>query len=86
MTNDKMKNMKGNDKMTKNVYEIITAKIIQLLEQGTVPWHKPWVGGDVGMHKSLVSNKPYRGINVWLLNCQGYNSPYWLTYNQSVVV
>jgi hypothetical protein len=31
-----------------DVYEIITEKIINLLEQGVVPWRKPWteVGAD----------------------------------------
>ena len=28
--------------MTKSVYEIVTNKIIEKLEQGTVPWQKPW--------------------------------------------
>ena len=31
--------------MKKNVYQIVTDRIIELLEQGTVPWHKPWSGG-----------------------------------------
>ena len=25
-----------------NVYEIVTNKIIKKLEEGTVPWRKPW--------------------------------------------
>ena len=32
--------------MTKSVYEIVTNKIIEKLEQGTVPWQKPWVNGN----------------------------------------
>ncbi len=25
-----------------SVYEVITARIVEKLEAGTVPWHKPW--------------------------------------------
>lgn len=64
------------------VYEIVTDKIVKQLEAGTIPWRKPWTGGAQGMPKNLVSGKPYRGINVMLLGLAGFNSPYWLTFNQ----
>jgi len=63
------------------VEEIITAKILAKLEAGTVPWHKPWSGGD--MPKNLVSKKEYRGINTFLLSCSGFSSPYWLSFKQA---
>lgn len=66
-----------------DVYQIVTDRIIGLLEQGTVPWRKPWTSSD-GMPKNLVSKKEYRGINLFLLGCQQYGSPYWLTYRQAV--
>ena len=44
-----------------NVYQIVTEKIIDLLEQGVVPWKKPWRGGKAGMPKNLVSKKAYAG-------------------------
>jgi antirestriction protein ArdC len=31
----------------------------------------------------LVSDRAYRGINVFLLSASGYGSPYWLTYKQA---
>jgi antirestriction protein ArdC len=31
----------------------------------------------------LISKKPYRGLNVFLLATQGYGSPYWLTFDQA---
>lgn len=65
-----------------DVYQIATEKIIALLEAGTCPWKKPW-GTSQGMPKNLVSKKEYRGINVFLLGCQQYSSPYWLTYKQA---
>jgi antirestriction protein ArdC len=64
-------------------YEKINERIFALLEQGVVPWHKPWKAGNAGMPANLSSKKPYRGINVFLLNVSGFNSRYWLTYKQA---
>ena len=63
------------------VYEIITDTIIQKLEQGVIPWRKPWSGG--GLPQNFVSGKRYRGINLTLLNLSDYSSPYWLTFKQA---
>jgi len=68
--------------MKLNVYEIITEKIISLLSQGVIPWSKPWKP-EAGEHMNLVSGKPYRGINVFLLGCAGYDSPFWLSFKQA---
>lgn len=65
-----------------NVYETITAHIMEQLEQGTVPWQKPWQG-TASLPHNLLSQKAYRGINVWLLASTAYSSPYWLTYRQA---
>lgn len=65
-----------------SVYEIITERIISLLESGTVPWRRPW-RTQTHCPKNLLSGKPYRGINVFLLHCLGYQSPYFVTYNQA---
>ena len=67
--------------MAKSVYEIITERILEKLEAGTVPWHKPWAGG--GCPQNLVSGREYRGVNIFLLGCQGFTSPYWLTFKQA---
>ena len=56
------------------VYEIITNRIIEKLEAGIIPWHKPWQSAE-GMPKNLISKKEYRGINVFMLAVQGYESP-----------
>ncbi len=63
-------------------YDVITDRIVAQLEAGTVPWRKPW-NGQAGMPKNLVSGKEYRGINVFLLHCLGYESPYFLTFRQA---
>ena len=62
------------------VYQVITDRIIEKLKEGIVPWRKPWAGG---FPKNIVSNKEYRGINIFLLNIQEFSSPYWLTFNQA---
>jgi antirestriction protein ArdC len=63
------------------VEEIITARIIEKLEAGTVPWHRPWSGAD--MPKNLISKKEYRGINVFILSAMGFGSPYWVSFKQA---
>lgn len=65
--------------MGNSVYEIITEKVLEQLEKGTVLWRKPWKGG-AGWPKNLESGRKYNGINVFLLMAQGYDSPYWLTF------
>lgn len=63
-----------------SVYELITGRIIEELGKGQVPWRRPW---RTHPPANLVSRKPYRGINVFLLALQGYGSQYWLTFNQA---
>lgn len=62
------------------VYKYITEKIVELLDRGIVPWHRPW-DASRGMPQNY-NGRPYRGGNVFYLACQGFNSPYWLTYKQ----
>ena len=64
-----------------DVYAIVTEKIISLLDQGVVPWRRPWTS--TGLPRNLVSKKPYRGVNVFLLSASKYVSPYWLTMRQA---
>ena len=60
-----------------DVYGIVTEKIISLLENGIVPWRRPWTS--TGLPRNLVSKKPYRGVNFFLLSASKYVSPFWLT-------
>jgi antirestriction protein ArdC len=64
-----------------DVYEIVTDKIIGMLEAGVVPWRRPW--SSAGLPRNLVSKKPYRGINHFLLSASKYVSPQWLTLRQA---
>lgn len=66
--------------MKKSVYDIVTQRIMEKLEQGTIPRQRPWIGGGA---QNLISKKEYRGINVFLLAGSGYSSPYFVTYKQA---
>jgi antirestriction protein ArdC len=64
------------------VEEVITHRIVKLLEAGTVPWHKPWAKRHTGSDafpRNATTKRHYRGINVFILASQSYGSPYWLT-------
>ena len=63
-----------------SVYEIVTEKIIKLLESGAAPWRKPWTSQTPA---TLVTQKEYRGLNVFTLASQGFPSRFWLTFNQA---
>jgi antirestriction protein ArdC len=67
--------------MKKSVSEIITEQIIKRLEEGNIPWRKPW-NGEALAPRNLVTGKLYRGINAFLLACSGFSSPYYLTFKQ----
>ncbi|PYJ96416.1 MAG: hypothetical protein DME23_20855 [Verrucomicrobia bacterium] len=67
------------------MYQVITDRVIALLQQGTIPWHKPWRGGDM-LPQNLVSRRPYRGVNVFLLHAMSYESPFWLTFKQATAM
>ena len=64
-----------------DIYAIVTDKIVNLLEQGVVPWRRPWTSA--GLPRNLVSKKSYRGINHFLLSASKYVSPLWLTMRQA---
>jgi antirestriction protein ArdC len=64
-----------------DVHQIVTDKIVGMLETGVVPWRKPWTSA--GLPRNLVTKKPYRGINYFLLSASKYLSPFWLTLRQA---
>jgi antirestriction protein ArdC len=71
--------------MKPTIYESMTERIISALESGVIPWKKEWrtAGKSAGLPYNLVSNKPYRGINVFSLLCTSYASNGWCTYKQA---
>ncbi len=66
--------------MSRDIYRTITERFVEELKRGTVPWQKPWTG----CVQNLISRKPYRGINAFLLGSTDRISPFWLTYKQAI--
>jgi len=56
--------------MKKSVYEMITERIIEQLENGVIPWQKPWSGTHSGAY-NRISNKPYSLLNQMILKHNG---------------
>ena len=70
-------------KMNKfDIYEVVTQKIIDRLEEGVVPWKMPWRTTS-GMPRNLVTNRNYNGINFWMLLCNPFPTPLYMTFEQA---
>ncbi len=72
----------------KDIYDEVTKKIIADLENGAVPWVKPWKGGNGGiMPINAATRTGYSGINILILWAtreeQGYPTPEWMTFKQA---
>ena len=52
-----------------DIYAEITNRIIDQMEQGTIPWQKPWVAS--GSCVSYATGKPYSLLNQMLLGRPG---------------
>lgn len=65
--------------MAFDIYQTITDKIISMMEQGQIPWHKPWVS----RNEWAVSHNDghrYSFLNQMLLDGMGGE---WLTFKQA---
>ena len=67
---------------TPDTYSLVTDRIIAKLQAGTIPW-RHFASSPLAEPKNLVSKKPYRGINHFLLSGLKYGSEFWLTYKQA---
>jgi len=71
-----------------NVYDAVTAKIVEAIRQGAgmfvMPWHS--VGPTISIPVNAASEAPYRGINILALWAEavhkGYECGHWASYRQ----
>lgn len=70
-----------------DIYSNVTNSIIAALEKGVPPWICPWRDSS-SRPANLATGKPYRGINVLMLNVwamtQNYADNRWLTFRQAI--
>ncbi|NZA86137.1 ArdC-like ssDNA-binding domain-containing protein, partial [Escherichia coli] len=76
----------------RDLYQLVTDRVIEAIEKGVAPWQRPWRSvrthsGDPMMPVNALTRSAYRGINVLLLwlaaEEAGYSSNCWLTYRQA---
>ena len=70
--------------MSSDIYSQVNDRLLAALEQGIIPWRRPWTGR---LPTNYDSGKEYRGVNILTLGItemvHGYSSPYWLTFRQA---
>jgi len=75
-----------------NLYDEITSNIIAELEEGRLPWVKPWgssgSSAPLAMPKNAATGRSYSGINVLILwgavVARGFSCQSWLTFRQAL--
>ena len=63
-----------------DLYVMVTSRIIEQLEKGVIPWKQPW--DKSGAPRNMLTKKPYRGVNVWLLSSLKHSQNEFITYKQ----
>jgi len=70
-----------------DVYQTVTNNILAAMENGIIPWKKPFKTSFSPIPINFSTGKVYRGINVFLLNLAclqyGYPKNAWLTFKQA---
>jgi antirestriction protein ArdC len=67
--------------MKNDIYDVVTNRIIEKLESGTIPWIKPWHTENT-LDKNIKTGQEYNGINRIILGMSGYNSNIWASFKQ----
>lgn len=62
----------------KNVYQMVTDRVLEQMSKGIIPWQKPWHGGSQFCAINYVTRKEYSFLNQILLGKSGE----WLTWKQ----
>lgn len=80
--------MRKENKKKRDIKQEATDLIVKQIEEGTVPWRKPWNDGLAGfsLPRNGGSNRPYRNLNtIILMGHPGYietGDPRFYTFNQ----
>jgi antirestriction protein ArdC len=72
-----------------SLYDEVTARIVAQLEQGCVPWVRPWqAGGAFMLPVNAATARRYTGINILILweaaTERGFVASRWLTFRQAL--
>ena len=69
------------------IYTTINEAVLKGLETKGLEWFKPWKAGEHNQPINYSNSKPYRGLNIFMLNAvmidKGYEFNQWLTYKQA---
>jgi hypothetical protein len=71
--------------MKRDLYSDVTARILQNMEAGIMPWERQWQSAGSAIPMNATTDRPYSGVNVllfWMSADQGYSRPRYLTFNQ----
>jgi antirestriction protein ArdC len=71
----------------RDLYQEVTDRIVASLEAGVAPWVRPWSGDVDPLPLNASTQRPYRGVNVLLLQLEafarGFSRNCWMTYRQA---
>src|SRR5215471_3844451 len=75
--------------MARDLYTEVTARIVNELENGFLPWVKPWSqSAGANQPANAVTKRPYSGVNVLLLwsamTARGWQVPRFVTFKQAL--
>jgi len=81
--------MKAQQNEVFDMYGFINGQIVKKLENGVIPWRKPWKvavvdGQPYSIPHNYATKRPYSGVNAFLLALTPYSTPMFLTFNQVV--
>lgn len=65
---------KSANKSTNAICDIVLAKLLAQIEQGIIPWHKPWTQTSQDGAISYTTRKPYSLLNQILLGFRSGNT------------
>lgn len=70
--------------MSNKVYEIVTERLINQIENGVIPWRQQWSTGiALSKHRNGSSLNFYQGINAFTTALSGFSSPHWYSAKQA---